>query len=86
MMFMQSIIRKQFFDPRHIFDATSWPKAAETSCVLSSITELLITKMSLIALICMMIDVLSEEANIYLQQYMPEWCVRVAEEDRDVLL
>lgn len=42
--------------------------------------------MSLIALICMMIDVLSEEANIYLQQYMPEWCVRVAEEDRDVLL
>lgn len=49
-------------------------------------TELLIKKVSLIALICMMIDVLSEKANIYLQQYMPGWCVGVAEEDRDVLL
>lgn len=32
----------------------------------------------------MMMDVLFEEANIYLQQYVPEWCVRVAEEQTDM--
>lgn len=30
-------------------------------------------------------DVLSKEANIYLQQYMPEQSARVAEEENDML-